>query len=89
MGMESEISIEYLLGSKNKIKLLRILIKNKEAPMSLLRKNVNMKYGALKRFLQDLVNAGILQEFDLGFTKIYKTNFEDKRIKALKELFGL
>jgi len=87
--LNQEINIEYLLGSRNKVRLLKFILSNEEVPMSLIRKKINMKYNHLKQFLKELVKAGILQEFDVGITKIYKVNPSNKRVKALKELFGI
>ena len=83
------LSIEYMLGSKNKVKLLKLILSNKEVPMSVIRKRINMKYSYLKKFLSELVKAGILKEFDVGITKVYKANLEDRRVRALRELFDL
>jgi len=84
-----ELSIEYILGSKNKVRLLRLILSNKEVPMSVIRKRINMKYSYLKKFLSDLVKAGILEEFDVGITKVYKANLNDPRVRALRELFSI
>ncbi len=83
------LSIEYMLGSKNKVKLLKLILSNKEVPMSVIRKRINMKYSYLKKFLSELVKAGILKEFDVGITKVYKANLEDRRVRALRELFDI
>lgn len=84
---EYRIDIEKILGSKSKIKVLKILIRYGTVPLSYIRKNVNMNYRDLKFFLGELEKANIIREHDVGGVKIYEVNKENHRAKLLKELF--
>jgi len=81
------IQIEEILGSKNKIKLIKLFLEHEIVPLSYIRKRININYRDLKSYLSNLIRAEIIKEYDADGIKIYELNQENPKVKLLRELF--
>jgi len=85
--MNPKVMLEDIIGSRNKVKILRILASHELISFSELRKRIGLNYNALKKYLNTLIRAGILKEYEISKFKIYKLRREDRRVKHIIELF--
>lgn len=85
--MSENLTLEELLGSKNKIRILKMLLHYGTIPLSYIRKHINMNYRDLKGYLKSLIDAGILKEYDIGGMKIYEVSENDEIVELLLNLF--
>ena len=80
-------TIEKMLGSKSKIRILATLIKHREINIASLVKICGSGYTAIERSLKDLEKIGIITEKRFGRIRIIKLTENDKRVQALIRLF--
>lgn len=81
------MSIESLLGSKARIKILRVLIDKGELNITAIAREAEVNHKTALHHLEELKRTGIITEKVFGRVRIFKVNFEDPRIEALKLLF--
>ncbi|MEM3832032.1 MAG: winged helix-turn-helix domain-containing protein [Thermoprotei archaeon] len=86
MKNETE-TIEKMLGSKSKIRILATLVKYREINIASLVKICGSGYTAVERSLKDLEKIGIITEKRFGRIRIIKLTENDKRVQALIKLF--
>ncbi len=87
--MKEDIMLEDILGSKNKIKILRILINHEVVSFSELRKRIGLNHSILKAYLKIFAKAGIVKEYEVSRFKIYRLRREDPRVKCIIKLFKI
>jgi predicted transcriptional regulator len=84
---EENISFETILNSKGRIKVLRVLLRYTELPISRIVKFTNLDPKMVKYYIEYLVKIQVLQEKTSGRTRIYRLRIEDSRVRAIKDLF--
>jgi DNA-binding transcriptional ArsR family regulator len=75
-----------ILGSKGKIKILQLLLREGEANITKIVRETGLKHSLVERHLEDLVRLGIVVERRVGRLRIFSLKLGDPRIAALAEL---
>ncbi|MHA1616503.1 MAG: winged helix-turn-helix domain-containing protein [Candidatus Njordarchaeales archaeon] len=86
---ENKISLEEILGARNKIRMLKLFIKKDLLTFSELRRSVKLNYNTLKMYLKKLIEAGIIKEHEISRFKIYELNRNDPKVRLLVSLFEI
>ena len=81
--IEENYSIENLLGSRARVKILKLLAKNKEMSISQIIKSAKLNHTSVKYHLAYLKSYNLVQEKIFGRIKIYRYKFENIRAKSL------
>jgi len=77
--------IEDLLGSKARIKILKMLAKNNELNISLIITKTNLNHKNVLKHLNFLKSLNFVQEKKFGRIKIYRYKNENIRARYLKK----
>ncbi len=83
----SNIAIEDVLGTKNKIKILKLLVKHKVISFSELKKRIKLNHTTLKKYLKELEKAGIIREHEINHFRIYSISRKNPRARLIEQLF--
>lgn len=77
-----QIALEDIIGSKNKIKLLRFLSNNRDWQFNLaeISKKIGLDKGALSRLVKELEAKGVLEVKRSGKLVLFKINEDNKAI---------
>ena len=81
---EENSKIENLLGSRARIKILKVLALNQEMSISQIIKITKLNHASVKSHLGCLKSYNLIQEKIFGRIKIYRYKFENIRAKSLK-----
>ena len=81
---EENFKIENLLGSRARIKILKVLALNQELSISQIIKITKLNHASVKSHLGYLKSCNLIQEKIFGRIKIYRYKFENIRAKSLK-----
>ena len=81
---EENSKIENLLGSRARIKILKVLALNQELSISQIIKITKLNHASVKSHLGCLKSYNLIQEKIFGRIKIYRYKFENIRAKSLK-----
>ena len=81
----SSLSSE-ILGSKGKIKIIKLLLREGEANITKIVRETGLRYALVERHLEDLVRLGVVVERRVGRLRIFSLNVTDPRVVALAEL---
>jgi len=81
---EENFKIENLLGSRARIKILKVLALNQELSISQIIKITKLNHASVKSHLGCLISYNLIQEKIFGRIKIYRYKFENVRAKSLK-----
>ncbi|MEM0239909.1 MAG: winged helix-turn-helix domain-containing protein [Candidatus Nezhaarchaeales archaeon] len=81
------MSVENLLGSKSRVKILKVLIDKGELNITAIAREAKVNHKTALRHLEELRKTGVVTEKVFGRVRIFKINSEDPRIEALKLLF--
>lgn len=80
------MDLESILGSKGKIKILKILLRQGQANISLLVRETGLHHRLVVKHLEDLKAANIVSEKKFGRVRLFEVDLTDPRVSALKEL---
>jgi DNA-binding transcriptional ArsR family regulator len=75
-----------ILSSSGRIRILTLLSEVEELHLTEIAKRTEQSYSATERHLDDLSEAGIVQERDYGRVRMFKLNQANDRAKLLQEL---
>lgn len=81
--IEENHNIENLLGSRARVKILKLLAKNKEMSISQIIRDTRLNHTSVKYHLAFLKSYNLVQEKIFGRIKIYRYKFENIRAKSL------
>jgi DNA-binding transcriptional ArsR family regulator len=76
-------NIENLLGSRARVKILKLLAKNEEMSISQIIRDTKLNHTSVKYHLAYLKSYSLVQEKIFGRIKIYRYKFENIRAKSL------
>lgn len=82
-NLKADSTVENLLGSKARIKILKLLAKNEELSISQIIRGTNLNHTSVKYHLAYLKSYNLVQEKIFGRIKIYRYRFENLRAKSL------
>lgn len=92
MSMNEQLEnnrIEELLGSKARIKILKILALNTELNISLIITKTNLNHKCVLRHLNFLKMLNLVQEKKFGRIKIYRYKNENIKARYLKKFIEI
>ena len=89
MIVKENFNIENLLGSKARIKILKILAINHELSISQIIKKSRLNHTSVKSHLNYLKSLNLIQEKVFGRIKIYRYKTENIRAKSLKKFIEI
>lgn len=78
--------LDRVLSSAGRIRILQHLAHIGEANLTEIARRTSQSYTATARHLDQLVEAGIVQEKNYGRVRIFKLRIETERVKRLHEL---
>jgi len=81
---EENFRIENLLGSRARIKILKVLALNQELSISQIIRMTKLNHASVKNHLNCLKSFKLIQEKIFGRIKIYRYKSENIRAKSLK-----
>ncbi len=79
-------SIHDILGSKGKLKILRILVRDGEANITRIVRETGLRHSLVEKHLEDLVRLGIVVEKRIGRLRVFSINVDDPRAVRVVEL---
>ena len=80
------MSIEDVLSSKGRVRILMILAEIGELNISDIARRARLNYSTTNQHLQALENAGLVQHKKFGRIRIYRFNEENVRAGTVKKL---
>ncbi|MDH5267720.1 MAG: winged helix-turn-helix domain-containing protein [Candidatus Bathyarchaeota archaeon] len=80
------MSIEDVLSSKGRVRILRILVEIEELNISEIARRAGLNYATTNQHLQALENAGLVRHKRFGRIRIFRFNEVDSRAKIIKKL---
>ncbi len=86
MNTNSATSIEEVLSSSGRIRILSLLSQVEELHLTEISKRTDQSYSATERHLRALQNAKLVEEKDYGRVRIFKLNLENPRAKMIRDL---
>jgi len=89
LNSENKHLIEDILGSKARVKILKVLALNEELTISLIIKKTNLNYSNVKTHLNRLKNLDLIQEKKFGRIKIYRFRIENIKARSLKTFIDI
>jgi DNA-binding transcriptional ArsR family regulator len=78
--------LDRVLSSSGRIRILTLLTEVEELYLTEIAKRTEQSYSATERHLDDLTEAGIVEERDYGRVRVFKLNQANARAKLLQEL---
>ncbi|MCF2137272.1 MAG: winged helix-turn-helix domain-containing protein [Candidatus Thorarchaeota archaeon] len=85
----ARISIEDMLSSRGRIKILKELAFSEELNISEICRRVGLNHSTTKSHLSVLVQSGLVEEKIFGRIKIYRYKIEDLRARSFRALLDL
>ncbi len=89
MIVKENFNIENILGSKARIKILKMLAINHELSISQIIKKSRLNHTSVKSHLNYLKSLNLIQEKVFGRIKIYRYRTENIRAKSLKKFIEI
>ncbi len=89
MIVKENFDIENVLGSKARIKILKLLAINQELSISQIIKRSRLNHASVKSHLNHLKSLNLVQEKIFGRIKIYRYKTENIRAKSLKKFIEI
>ena len=81
--------IEDLLGSRARVKILKVLAINEELTISLIIKQTKLNYNSVSKHLDYLKIVDLVQEKKFGRIRIFRYKIENIRAKSLKKFIEI
>ena len=81
------MNIEKVLGSKAKIRILKVLIDKEELNITAIAREAEINHKTALRHLEELKKTGIITERVFGRVRVFRINSKDPRVETLKMLF--
>lgn len=85
--MDGDSSLEDVVASKGRLKILRLLSQVKELNISEIARRTSLPYVSTHRHLEVLKRMGLVEEKVFGRIRIFKFVEENVRCRAVKQLF--
>ncbi len=87
--MRKNSSVEDVLGSKARIKILLLLAKNEELNISQIISKTRLNHSSIVKHLNALKDMGLIQEKIFGRIKIYRFKIENIKARSLKNFLQI
>jgi DNA-binding transcriptional ArsR family regulator len=79
-------SLERVLSSSGRIRILTLLSEVEELHITEIAKRTEQSYSATERHLDDLSEAGIVQERDYGRVRVFRLNHANNWARIVQEM---
>ncbi len=79
-------SLEEILSSTGRIRVLTLLCKVEELHLTEIAKRTNQSYSATDRHLRALEDAGVVEERDYGRVRIFRLRLDNPKVRSLRSL---
>lgn len=79
-------SLEEILGSKVRIRILKTLFKLGEANITRIARETNTHFSLVEKHLQRLKEMGIVEEKRIGRIRLFGLNYGNPKVHLLMEL---
>ncbi len=86
---ENKPLIEDLLGSRGKIKILKVLARNEELSISQIINKTKLNHSNVNKHLNHLESHGLIQEKKFGRIKIFRYRIENIKARSLKKFIDI
>ena len=86
MGGEEIPPLDRVLSSSGRIRILTLLSQVEQLHLTEIAKRTEQSYSAAERHLDDLSEAGIVEERDYGRVRVFRLDLTNDRAKLLQEL---
>lgn len=83
------MSVEDILSSKGRIRILRILYHFGEANITKIVRESRLNHKSVVKHLKMLVKTGIVSERTAGRSKLYSINFANPKAIALRDILSV
>ncbi len=80
-GAREDIDVEELLGSRGRIRVLKVLAEDGELNISEVGRRTGMNYTSVERHLEALREMGLLREKRYGKIRIYEALFREISVR--------
>ncbi len=87
--IECKNLIEDILGSRARVKIMKILAEHEELTISLIIKKARLNYSCVLKHLNFLKNINLIQEKRFGRIKIYRYKSENIKARSFKNLIEI
>lgn len=84
-----DYTIEELLGSKARIKILKILAINEELSITSIIKRTRLNHSNVLKHLNYLIGVDLIQEKKFGRIRIYRYKIENLKARSLKKFIEI
>lgn len=78
--------MERVLASPGRYRVIKFLITTGGSNITRIVRELNASYTNVKRYLEEMINAGIVEEVRIGRTRYFVPVWRDPRVKLLREL---
>ena len=89
MTKQKDYIIEDLLGSKARIKILKILAIHDELSITSIIKRTRLNHSNVLKHLNYLKSVNLIQEKNFGRIRIYRFKIENLKAKSLKNFIDI
>lgn len=79
-------SLERILGSRARIRILRYIIKAGEANITRISRETGIHHAVVSGYLKELSRMGLVEESRMGRVKIYRPVWSNAKIRILAAL---
>lgn len=86
---DGDLKIEEVLGSKARLKILKLLAYKDELNISSIIEKTHLNHSIVSDHLNSLERIGLIQEKRFGRIKIYRYRMENYKAKGLKKLIEI
>ena len=86
---ENKYLIENLLGSKARVKILKVLALNEELTISLIISMTKLNYSNVVKHLNHLKDLNLIQEKKFGRIKIFRYKEENIKAHSFKKFINI
>jgi predicted transcriptional regulator len=78
--------IERVLSSPGRYRVLKYLLINGGGNINKISRELDLSYSLVKKYLEEMISVGIVEEIRLGRTRYFTPVWTDPRLRILKEL---
>ncbi len=86
MAKEENLPLERVFSSIGRVRILSLLSEVEELHLTEIAKRTEQSYSSTERHLDELSEAGIVEERDYGRIRVFKLNRANGHAKLLQEL---
>ncbi len=87
--LERKNKIEDLLGSKARVRILSVLVKENEMNISSIITKTNLNHLLVKKHLNKLKDMNLVQEKNFGRIRIYRFKSENLKARSLQNFIEI